>query len=70
MTVEQSAMLNDLYHVPEHGKAELIKGELVLMSPTGDCAGNGGRRIYRHLRQYLRNRRAGVMPSPTTWASL
>jgi Uma2 family endonuclease len=30
-----SATVDDLYRVPENGKAELVDGELVLMSPTG-----------------------------------
>lgn len=28
--------MENLYHVPENGKAELVEGELRLMAPTGD----------------------------------
>jgi hypothetical protein len=32
--VKTEATLEDLYRVPEHGKAELVRGELILMPPT------------------------------------
>ena len=35
MDTKIEATLDDLYRVPEHSKAELVNGELVLMSPTG-----------------------------------
>jgi hypothetical protein len=31
----QAAIENDLYHVPENVKAEIVNGELRFMSPTG-----------------------------------
>lgn len=34
MTTKARATIDDLYHVP--GKAEIVNGELVLMSPTGN----------------------------------
>jgi len=34
MTAKTEATIEDLYHVPGHGKAEIIDGELVLMSPN------------------------------------
>ena len=34
-----AATLDDLRHVAENGKAELVKGELVIMSPDGVCGG-------------------------------
>ena len=36
MPAKTQATIEDLYHVPEDGKAEIVDGELVLMSPTGD----------------------------------
>ncbi len=44
--------IEDLYRVPEHGKAEIVNGELVPMSPTGDLPGRAGGAIYVSLRLY------------------
>lgn len=46
--------VDDLYHVPENGKAELVNGELVAMSPTGGLPSSAGGAIYASLRQYQR----------------
>ncbi len=35
MITKTRATVEDLYRVPENGKAELVKGELVLMPATG-----------------------------------
>lgn len=43
MTLKARATIEDLYHVPDHGKAEIVNGELVLMSPTGEKPGRPGR---------------------------
>jgi Uma2 family endonuclease len=40
--------------VPEHGKAELVNGELVRMSPTGGLPGRASGAIYISLRLYER----------------
>ena len=44
--------LEDLYAAP--GKAELAKGELILMSPTGDEPGWAGDEIFASLHSYVR----------------
>ena len=36
MSAKIEATIEDLYRMPENGKAEIIDGELVLMLPTGD----------------------------------
>lgn len=54
-----SATVDDLYNVPDHGKAELVDGELVLMSPTGFLPGRAGGRIYRRLCEYEERTRSG-----------
>lgn len=36
MVTKTKATSEDFYNVPEDGKAEIIDGEVVLMSPTGD----------------------------------
>jgi len=59
MTVKTEATIEDLYHVPGHGKAEIIDGELVLMSPTGfwPCRASGA--IYRSLSEHERKTKLG-----------
>ena len=51
------ATLEDLYRVD--GKAELVGGELVLMSPTGGLPGFAGGEIFASLREYGRRTKAG-----------
>ncbi len=47
-----SATIDDLYRVPENGKAEIVAGELVLMSPTGFLPGRASWAICASLRKY------------------
>jgi Uma2 family endonuclease len=54
MNIKTEATIDDLYRVPENGKAELVNGELVLMSPTGGVPGRAAGRIYRSLDDYER----------------
>ena len=54
MKARAEATIEDLYHVPENGKAEIVDGELVLMSPTGDLPSSAAGAIYASLRQYAR----------------
>ena len=55
MSIRTEATIDDLYRVPENGKAELVNGELVLMSPTGGVPGRAAGRIYRSLDDYERS---------------
>jgi len=48
----RDATVDDLARVPEHGKAEIVDGELVLMSPTGARPGRAGGAIYASLRRH------------------
>ena len=50
MSTKIEATIADLYRVPDNGKAELVNGEIVLMSPTGDGPGRAGGSIYVSLR--------------------
>jgi len=54
MSTKAEATVDDLYRVPEHGKAEIVNGELVLMSPTGGVPGRAAGEIYVSLREYER----------------
>jgi Uma2 family endonuclease len=46
------ATVEDLRHMPDHGKAEIVKGELLRMPPTGDAPGYAGGEIFASLREY------------------
>jgi Uma2 family endonuclease len=58
MAIKTEATIEDLYHVPEDGKAEIVNGELVLMSPTGDLPNRAGGEIFVSLHAY--SRRTGL----------
>ncbi len=59
MSTKAQANIEDLYHVQENGKAEIVNGELVLMSPTGGIPGRCSGKIYISLDQYERTTRSG-----------
>jgi Uma2 family endonuclease len=52
MSLKTTATVEDLYRVPENGKAELVNGELVIMAATGFLPGFAGGEIYSSLRDY------------------
>jgi Uma2 family endonuclease len=58
MAVKIEATIEDLYRVPDNRKAELVDGELRVMSPTGGLPGYAGDEIYVSLRAYAR--RVGI----------
>jgi Uma2 family endonuclease len=63
MDAKTEATVDDLARVPEDGKAELVNGELVLMSPTGGLPGVAGGRVYASLLSYsLLTRRGYALP--------
>lgn len=53
------ATFDDLYHVPENGKAEIVNGELVMISPTGGGTNYASGEIFIGLRGYARRKRIG-----------
>ena len=59
MTIKPRAILEDLYQVPDNGKAEIVNGELVHMSPAGAKPGRAGLNIAMSLRAYERRRDSG-----------
>jgi Uma2 family endonuclease len=59
MATKTSATIEDLYHVPDNGKAEIVNGELVLISPTDGEPGYAGDEIFVSLRQYARRKKRG-----------
>ena len=56
MSTKTEATVEDLYQAP--GKAEIVNGEIVHMSPTGDLPGSAAGEVFASLRDY--SRRAGL----------
>src|SRR5215210_3940653 len=59
MSTRTEATIEDLYSLPENGKAELVNGEIVQMPPTGGLSGRAGGKIYRSLDDYERDTKSG-----------
>ena len=59
MTIKRKATIEDLYHVPENGKAELVNGELVIMEPAGFLPSRAARNICLSLTEYERRTGSG-----------
>ncbi|HEX7956141.1 MAG TPA: Uma2 family endonuclease [Pyrinomonadaceae bacterium] len=57
MSTKTEATIEDLYKV--EGKAELVNGEIVHMSPTGGRPGYAAQEISHSLRDYARRTRSG-----------
>ena len=53
------ATVSDLYRLPHQQKAELVRGELVMMSPTGDLPSSAAGEIFVALRDYARRTGTG-----------
>ncbi len=58
MSIKTQATIEDLYRVPDNGKAEIVNGELRLMSPTGHLPSTAAFEIAVSLRAH--GRRTGV----------
>jgi Uma2 family endonuclease len=59
MATKDRVTIEDLYNIPDNGKAEIINGELVLMTPTGGKPGRAGGIIYASLLDYERRTKSG-----------
>lgn len=59
MSTRTQATIEDLYHVHEDGKAEIVDGELVFMSPTGDLPSTAASEVFVSLREYERRTKTG-----------
>lgn len=59
VTQLRSATIDDLARVSEQGKAELIDGAIVEMSPTGFLPSYVAGEIYASLREYARRTKSG-----------
>ncbi len=54
MSTKTEATVDDLYRVPDNAKAEIVNGELVLISPTGGVPGRAAGKIFISLHEYER----------------
>lgn len=59
MSTKTEATIQDLYRVPEDGKAELVNGEIIQMPPTGGVSGRSSGKIYRSLDDYEQETQSG-----------
>ncbi len=59
MPIKTRAPIEDLYHVPGNGKAEIVNGELRLMSPTGALPSRAAFEIAVSLRGHARSTGVG-----------
>jgi Uma2 family endonuclease len=59
MVTKTKATIEDLYNVPDNGKAEIINGEIVRFMPTGGMPGRASGNIFLSLSGYERDRGGG-----------
>ncbi len=62
MSTKVRATIEDLYSLPDKAKAEIVDGEIILMSPTGEMPGRAGGSIYVSLRQHEGKTRGRAYP--------
>jgi Uma2 family endonuclease len=60
MITKSQTTIENLYRIPENGKAELVNGEIVIMSPTGSLPNRAGGNVYLSLRQYEKIKKTGL----------
>ena len=59
MVANLEATIEDLYAVPGNRKAEIVNGEIVIMSPTGAAPSYAASEIFVSLREYSRRTKTG-----------
>jgi len=59
MSTKAEATIVDLYQIPGGGKAEIVDGEIILMSPTGDLPNTAAGEVFASLREYARRIKNG-----------
>lgn len=60
MVANLEAKIEDLYALPSEQKAEIVNGEIVLMSPTGAAPSHAAAEIFLSLREYSRQTKKGL----------
>jgi Uma2 family endonuclease len=66
MLTNPKATIEDLYRVSEHGKAELVDGEIIRMAPTGFLPSRAASAIYVRLREYESHTQPGYALADNT----
>jgi Uma2 family endonuclease len=59
MSTKAEATIEDLYQIPGGGKAEIVDGEIIRMSPTGDLPNTAAGEVFASLREYARRVKNG-----------
>src|SRR5947199_580248 len=59
MSTKTRATIEDLYHVPDDGKAEIVNADPILMSPTGDLPSRAAFNIASSLKEFARGKNIG-----------
>lgn len=59
MSTKAEATMENLYRVPEDGKAEIVNGELLTMAPTGYLPNRAASKIWLRLYEYEQRTGAG-----------
>ena len=59
MSSKTKATIEDLYKIPDNGKAEIVNGEIKLMSPTGGEPSYAAGEIFVSLRIYSKETKIG-----------
>src|SRR6184192_199052 len=59
MTTKSQVTTEDLYHVPDNGKAEIVNGVLVVLAPTGFLPNRASFNITASLREYEHRTKSG-----------
>ena len=59
MVANLEATIEDLYALPHEQKAEIVNGEIVLMSPSGAAPSYAAAEIVSSLSEYSRRKRNG-----------
>jgi len=59
MSTRIEATVDDLYRIPENGKAEIVDGQIVLISPNGQKPSYACGETFVSLREYTRRNKIG-----------
>lgn len=59
MSTKAEATIEDLYQIPGAGKAEIVNGEIIRMSPMGDLPNTAAGEVFASLREYARRTKNG-----------
>jgi len=67
MSTRTRATIQDLYKIPDNGKAEIINGEVVQIPPSGGMPGRASGGVALSLHSYERERGGGYAFGDNVW---